>query len=65
MKSAIGGDLMVKSDSALDIEGTEGVAMEGRRVELSAGSDVRARSLEGAIVLAARTLQGRRYSSFC
>ena len=60
MKSAIGSDLMVKSDSALDIEGTEGVAVEGRRVELSAGSDVGARSLEGAIVLAARRLQGRR-----
>ena len=56
---------MVKSDSALDIEGTEGVAVEGRRVELSAGSDVGARSLEGAVVLAAQRLQGRLYSGFC
>ena len=60
VKSGIGSDLMIKSDSSLDIEGTEGVAMEGRHVELSAGSDVTAESVEGAIVLAAHRLLGRR-----
>ena len=64
VKSGIGSDLMIKSDSRLDIEGTEGVAMEGRHVELSAGSDVTAESLEGAVVLEAVRLQGR-FSSFC
>ena len=64
VKSGIGSDLMIKSDSRLDIEGTEGVAMEGRHVELSAGSDVTAESLEGAVVLEAVRLQGW-FSSFC
>ena len=63
VKSGIGSDLMIKSDSSLDIEGTEGVTMEGRHVELSAGSDVTAESVEGAIVLSAHRLQGR-FSSF-
>ena len=63
VKSGIGNDLMIKSDSSLDIEGTEGVTVEGRHVELSAGSDVTAESVEGAIVLAAHRLQGR-FSSF-
>ena len=58
VKSGLGSDLMIKSDSRLEIEGTEGVTMEGRRVELSAGSDVTAESVEGAIVLAAARLQG-------
>ena len=58
VKSAIGSGLMIKSDSKLDIDGTEGVAMESKRVELSAGGDVTAASAEGAIVLAAARLQG-------
>ena len=58
VKSGIGSGLMIKSDSKLDIDGTEGVAMESRRVELSAGGDVTAASAEGAIVLATARLQG-------
>ena len=49
--SPINKDLLIQSDSGLDLEGAEGISVEAKRVELDAGKNILINSEAGSIVL--------------
>ena len=49
--SPLGEDLRVKSDSSLDVNGAEGIDINGRFVELNAGGDIELKSTDEDITL--------------
>ena len=48
--SPIGEDLLIQSDSGLDLEGAEGISVQAKRVEFEAGQDIRINSESGDII---------------
>lgn len=49
--SPIDEDLLIQSDSGLDLEGAEGISVQAKRVEFEAGKDIRINSESGDIIL--------------
>ena len=49
--SPIDKDLLIQSDSGLDLEGAEGISVEAKRVEFEAGQNIRINSETGSIIL--------------
>ena len=49
--SPIDKDLLIQSDSGLDLEGAEGISVEAKKVQLEAGENIMISSETGSIIL--------------
>ena len=54
--SPIDKDLLIQSDSGLDLEGAEGISVEAKKVHFEAGQNIKINSNTGSIILDGETI---------